>query len=124
MNERIKRLRTELGLSQLEFAEKIGLTKNYISLVENGNRQFADNTIKSLCLTFDVSETWLRTGDGEMFIKLSRDEQIADFVGKALSGKAEDEFKRRFVSALSKLSEDAWKALEEVCDRLAEEYKE
>ena len=38
MNERIKLLRKELNLSQELFADRLGLTKNYISLVENGNR--------------------------------------------------------------------------------------
>ena len=124
MNERLKTLRKSLGLTQAEFAEKIGTKQTTIGNYEIGRNKPIDPVVRMICRTFDVSETWLRTGEGEMFIKLSRDEQIADFVGKALSGKAEDEFKRRLVSALSKLSEDAWKALEEICDRLAEEYKE
>lgn len=75
MQERIKMLREQLGYSQEAFAKEVGLTKNYISLVENGKRTFAERTLKDICRKFDVREEWLRSGVGEMFIeRLPEDE--------------------------------------------------
>lgn len=124
MNERLKTLRKSLGLTQAEFAEKLKISRDNVANYEIGRRDPNAAAVSLICTTFNVSESWLRTGEGEMFIKLSRNDEIAAFVGSALSGKTGDEFKRRFIAALSKLSEDAWKALEEICDKLAEEYKD
>ena len=70
MNDRIKKIRKKLSMTQKEFAEKLGLTKNYISLVETGQRNLSDQSIKVLCTEFNINEEWLRTGKGDMFIVL------------------------------------------------------
>ena len=67
MNERIKALRKKLKMSQDIFAEKLGLTKNYISLIENGNRSLSRQSMKVLCSMFNVNEDWLQNGTGNMF---------------------------------------------------------
>ena len=113
MNERIKKLRRELGLTQQEFCTRIGLKRNSISLVESGKRNISDQAILSICREFNVNETWLRTGEGDMFIKLTRSQEISEFVGSVLAGE-EDSFKRRFISMLSRLSEDDWAVLEKM----------
>ena len=41
MDEQIKQLRKSLGMSQEKFAKEIGLTKNFISLVETGQRNLS-----------------------------------------------------------------------------------
>lgn len=120
VKERIKTLRKELGLSQDAFAEKLGLTKNYISLVENGNRNLSEQSIKVLCSTLDVNEEWLRTGKGEMFIERTRAEQIAEFVGSIAET---DSFKQRFVAMLSALDVKDWETLQKISLMLAEETK-
>lgn len=120
MKERIKTLRKELGLSQDAFAEKLGLTKNYISLVENGNRNLSEQSIKVLCSTLDVDEEWLRTGKGEMFIEKSKDILISDMLTDILKGDDTD-FKYRLVSALSKLDYDDWDSLEKFITLISSE---
>lgn len=69
MNTRIKEIREAKGLSQADFAEMLNLKRNSISLIEVGKRNPSDRTIIDICNTFNVSEEWLRTGVGEMFIK-------------------------------------------------------
>lgn len=71
MNERIKQLRKELGLTLDKFGEKIGVGKTAISKIENGDRSVTDQMFKSICREFNVREEWLRTGEGEMFVPAS-----------------------------------------------------
>ena len=67
MNTRIKELRKTLGLSQSEFAIKIGIGQTGISSIERGNSIVTDRTINQIVSTFGVDEHWLRTGEGEPF---------------------------------------------------------
>jgi len=66
MNERIKKVRKALDLTQQEFADRIGMKRNSIALIENG-RNTSDQTVFAICREFNVNEEWLRTGSGEMF---------------------------------------------------------
>lgn len=111
MNDRIKQLRKHLNLTQQQFAEQIGSVQNTITGYETGRRVPSNQVITLICKTFDVNEEWLRTGKGEMFIQLDRDDQIARWAGSILHDEG-DTFKKRFVAALSKLSENDWVALE------------
>lgn len=74
IGSRVKILRKELGLNQTEFGEKIGFKQAAIGLWENGQRAISDSAILLICEKYNVSETWLRTGKGEMF---KRDEDAA-----------------------------------------------
>lgn len=67
MNSRIKKLRKALDLTQHEFANRIGSVQNTITGYETGRRVPSNQVISLICKTFNVSETWLRTGEGEMF---------------------------------------------------------
>lgn len=67
MNERIKLLRTTLGMSQKDFGEKIGIGDTSVSKFEKGERNPSDQTIKSICREFNVDYFWLTEGVGEMF---------------------------------------------------------
>ena len=67
MNERILLLRKALKLTQKEFASKIGVKHGIISAIELNKALVTERTIISLCATFNVNETWLRYGQGEMF---------------------------------------------------------
>lgn len=69
LNTRIKEVREAKGLSQAEFAEMLNLKRNSISLIEVGKRNPSDRTIMDICSKFNVSEEWLRTGTGQMFVK-------------------------------------------------------
>lgn len=66
VNERIKKLRKMLDLTQQEFGNRIGMKQNTIALIEKG-RNTSDQTIFSICREFNVNEEWLRNGTGEMF---------------------------------------------------------
>lgn len=74
MNERIKQIRRELGLTQTEFAERIGLKQNSIALIESGKRNISDQAVLSICREYGVNEEWIRTGTGEKMTPDASDE--------------------------------------------------
>ena len=67
MNDRIRKLRKSLDLTQKAFAERIGLKQNSIALIESGKRNISDQAILAICREFNANEEWLKTGEGEMF---------------------------------------------------------
>lgn len=120
ISERIMLVVEKTGNNKSEFARKINVTPAYISkLGKNRDVVPSDRTILDICREFDVNEEWLRTGQGEMFRKLSRSDEIAAFFGDVLSG--EPDFRARFIAALSRLNADQWKLLEQIADNLIEE---
>ena len=122
IGERIKEVRKATGYTQQAFAERLGLKRNTIGGYEVGLVSPSDRTITDICDKFNVNEKWLREGTGEMFCETSRDDSIADFVADIMKG-SEDEFKRRFVAALAKLSPDEWKMIEKMALTMVEELK-
>lgn len=119
MHERIKELRKHLGLTQAEFGDKISMRQTGVAWLESGERKITDRVITTICAVFGVDEIWLRTGEGEMFRKLSRQEQIADFVGKALTDDSGD-FRSQLISILASLDDVGWYKLEEAAKEIKE----
>ena len=122
MKDRLKKLRKTLGMTQQEFADKIGIARGNIGAYEVGKNALSDAVISLICKTDfppkgKVNENWLRTGEGDMFTEMSRDEQIEKFVGDLLHGE-EDSFKRRLISGLAALDENGWKVLEDFLDSI------
>ena len=66
--ERVKAIRKAKALTLEKFGDQLGVTKVTISRLENGDRGITDQMCRSICREFGVSETWLRTGEGEMFL--------------------------------------------------------
>ena len=110
MKERIKKLRKDLNMSQDTFAKKLSLTKNYISLVENGSRNLSEQSLE-----------WLRTGIGEPYIEKSKDEYITEMLADVLKSNDKNNFKYRFISALSKLDDKGWDGLEELLNLMSKD---
>lgn len=123
LNERITKLIQAIGVRKTVFADRLNVSQAFVSQMCSGKAQPSDRTIADICREFNVNETWLRTGDGEMFQRKTRDEELAAFFGDVLSG--EPGFKRRFLAVLSRLDESEWKLLEQMADKLvAEAQKE
>ena len=76
MNSRIKQVRLALNLSQDEFGRRLGVTRGAITNIEFNKTEPKQLFVELLCREFDVNEAWLRTGEGEMFIKKSRDTKL------------------------------------------------
>ncbi len=73
INARIKYLRKEiLKLNQKDFGERIGLKQNAISDMEKGRYAVTDSNAKLICQEFNISEAWLRNGEGNIYAESSR----------------------------------------------------
>lgn len=109
--DRLIEIRKKLGYSQAKFASQLGLSRNFINQVENRNKNVSERTVSDICREFDINETWLKTGEGEMFIELTKEEEIASFIGEVLRDE-DDSFKKRLISGLAALDETGWEVLE------------
>lgn len=116
MNERIKAARKVLGLTMEQFGARIGMGKSSVSKIEKGANSTTDQTIKSICREFGVSEKWLRTGEGEMF-----DQSTESSLDRLAAEYHPDERKKAIISAFLKLSTADQEAILRYVDSLAAE---
>lgn len=114
MIERIIKIRKAEELSQEKFAERIGLSRNFINQVESGKKNISDRTINDICREFGINEVWLRTGEGgdeNMRRKLPDEDRFSLNLGKL--SESESEFVRRGVNLLAETDPEKLKVLEE-----------
>lgn len=103
-----------------QFGDKIGISNPAVSALESGRSNPSNQTVLSICRVFGVSEHWLRTGEGDMYVKKSKDEEIMEFFNDVLQDEPES-FRRQFVYKLSKISETSWAAMAQLVDELTKE---
>ena len=121
MNTRIAQIRKEANLTQQEFADKIGLTKNYVSLVETGGRTPSDRTLSDICRIFGIQEDWLRHGIGSMRVPRSEEEEIGAMVSSVLNGPPD--FQRAVVKMIGSRTPEELKILEKAFMDILESIK-
>ena len=107
IEERIIEIRKNANLSQTEFAESLGVGRGVITNLERGLTELKPQFCSLICEKYHVNKTWLETGDGEMFRTPSVDEEIAEFVGKAMSP-GTDPVYRRVLLALARTVDYVW----------------
>ena len=123
MGERIKELRKSLKMTQQEFADRLNIQRGSIASYETGRISPSNATISLICKELNVSEDWLRNGEGDMYIPITRDEEIASFIG-SVQADVDDTFKKRFISAIAKLSTEEWKAIENLMEKMISEREQ
>ena len=122
MNERLKELRKSLKMNQAEFAKALGVGQSSLAMIETNRRPLTNKNIKLICAEFNVNEEWLRTGEGEMFVIQSKEEELAAFFGDILNDGSS--FKKRFISALAALDTEDWEVIEKFINSIIAEKKE
>lgn len=124
IGQRIKELRKHLKLTQAEFGEVIGLKATAIGMFEAEQRNVVDRNISLISEKFNVDEIWLRTGEGDMFIDLDRDEAIIQWAAKLTNNNScSNEFAKRFALMLTQLDTAEWELLEKMARKLIDEKK-
>lgn len=127
MKDRIKALRTSLGLTQSRFAESVGVKQNTVAQYEIGRNPPTDTVITLICNKYNVNEQWLRNGEGEMFNPLVPHEEIAKLI-KAVDNTDESNegecFRRALISALARIPPDKWGEIAKFVDTLIDDFKQ
>lgn len=121
--ERITKVIKDKAKTKTEFAEKLNISQSFVSRLASGEKEPSDRTIADICREFDVNEDWLRTGQGDPYIQLSRDEELAQFFGEVMKGEDPD-FRRRILSVMSRLTTDEWALLEQMAWKLVDELRQ
>ena len=119
--DRIKEVRKKAGLLQPDFAERIGVKGPTVTSYETGNRAPSEAVIRAICREFQVDEHWLRTGEGEMLRPMSRNDELAQFLGQVIQD--DEGFRRSLLTVMSRMTTDEWAMLEHKAWELVEEMK-
>jgi transcriptional regulator with XRE-family HTH domain len=119
MKNRILKIRKDSKLNQEDFGLRLNLTKNYISLIETGNRIPSDRTISDICREFNVNEDWLRNGTGKMYKE--RDGSFTELLSEL--EESDDDFIKSLITVYMGLDEDSKSALRKIAKEMAEKYK-
>lgn len=117
IGERVKELRKQINLTQQAFADRLNLKRNTVGSYEVNVVEPSGRTISDICREFNVNETWLRTGEGEMFNQITQSEKLAAFLAD-ITANEEDSFKRQFVEVLAELEPEDWKFLERMARKM------
>lgn len=118
LKDRIKKIRKNVGLTQLEFGKLIGVKGNTITNYENGLRNPTDAVVLSICREFNINEKWLRTGNGEMNSPINPDDRYASNVGKLQ--RTDNETIIRWVNAIAETNPEVLKQIEEFMKKILE----
>lgn len=129
MNNRIKELRTKLlkerenkKYTQKDFADRLGLSENFVWQIEKGDRVPSDRTVADICREFGVNRVWLETGVGEPFQPKDKREELKAVFSDVLSGRQSE--KNAFIEAIAQLPDDVFPVLVKSWIAAAEKMKE
>lgn len=122
INTRIAAVIQASGLTKTAFAERVKVSQQHISrLAKDGTP--SERTILDICREFNVSERWLRTGEGEMFVQLSREEEITKFAMEIIRDPG-SEFQRQLLTTMARLEPAQWKLMEQMLDHLLQQRQQ
>ena len=116
MNERLRVLRKALGLNQGQLGNILGISNTAVSKLEKGENKITEQNIRALCRELYVSEVWLRTGAGEMFIHQDED---AEFMQICEEINLSDDLIKRIIKAYWDLDEVEKAAIRKLIDGLS-----
>ena len=121
MKDRISYIISEKHTTKTAFAKAIKVSQGFVSQMCSGASSPSERTIELICQEYGCNEVWLRTGEGDPFKELTREEEIMRFAVRTVRGS--DEFRKALVSMLAKLEPEDWENLARICDKLMAEYK-
>lgn len=121
VGERIKKVRQTANLTQQEFADRLQIKRGAIANYEIGRNTPIDAVISLICREFNVNETWLRTGEGEMITARNRSQILADYIDECMN--KPESFKARFAEGMAKLTDEQWEQVAKIVETIFEQKK-
>ena len=112
-------------MNQTDFGARIGVKQGSVAGYESGARTPVDAVILSICREFDISEEWLRTGQGEMKLIASENEEVMKYAGMLLKDKEDFVAQKikRFIVGYEKLDANDKKVVENLMRQIFESEK-
>ena len=122
MNERIRQIRKALNKTQQEFADSLDTSRNNVAGWETGTRTPSATALALICTRHNVNKSFLFEGNGEMFVEMTRDEELAEFFGK-VQGSDDNSFMKQFIEVLKELDVEEWEVLAKMATKMANKIK-
>lgn len=130
INKRFKEIRKSCDKNQEEWGRILGITRPGISDIESGRRNVTEKHIRLLSAQpIDgkrINEKWLKTGEGDMFIKLPEEDEVAIYVSELLEDNGENplyEIIKEIMHTYNELSPKSQEVLRDASARLLENLK-
>ena len=121
MNTRIAEVRKNENLTQEEFASRLGLSRNFVWMLEKGDRIPSDRTINDICREFGINESWLRYSTGDMKAETTQKQKLTRFFADVLATAPDD--RSAFVAALDDLPPEFWPMVAELARNYVDNLK-
>ncbi len=118
LNMRVQTLITMLGIKKIEFAKKLSISSPFVSELCSGAKAPSDRTIADICREFNVNEKWLRYGEGDVFMKVSPDDEFLKLCSQIQV--SDDKFIRRIMRAYWGLNDSEKAAVQKLVESLCE----
>ncbi len=122
IRDRILFLLEEKEITKTEFASKLNITQAYVSKITNKGAIPSDRLIEDICEKFGVNESWLRTGEGEMFSEVPAEDEY--FKAVTQISKSNDKLAMQAIIEYWKLDDVSKEALKNYIYKIAEKSRE
>ena len=116
LKDRLKQIRKDNKLSQSALGKLIGISSSQIACYETGYREITDRAINDICRELNINETWLRTGEGEMYVVSEQDEELAEALAEI--SLSDNEKLKKIVQKLTKLNDKEIDTINDLIDLL------
>ena len=130
INKRLRELREKTGRTQEEWAKIMGLSRSGVTSIESGQRNVTDKHIKLLTVEpIDgkyINEKWLRTGEGEMFLPVLGEDEMALYVSELLEDEGDNPLYtiiKEVMHTYSELSPKSQEVIRDAAAKLLENLK-
>ena len=110
LQDRLAVIIAEQGINQSELAKSLTISPASVSSWFSGKTKPSSQSIDQICSKFGYNPGWLRTGEGEKSEPLTKEEEIAELVGRALNGSSD--FKKAVVKMICSRTDSELQALE------------
>ena len=117
INNRIAWCVKNSGLTKTDFAARINISQSFISRLVSGEKLPSDRTIADICREFNISEVWLRTGEGEPHMERDKDEEFLEIMEEI--NISDDDLIKRIIKAYWFLDDDEKAAVKKMIDNLS-----
>lgn len=117
INNRIAWCVKNSGLTKTDFAARINISQSFVSRLVSGEKLPSDRTIADICREFNISEVWLRTGEGEPHMERDKDEEFLEIMEKI--NISDDDLIKRIIKAYWFLDDDEKAAVKKMIDNLS-----